>query len=248
MTSLLRIYLFCAVWLSVVNSFHSLCLIKFHVLLCRFSDEEPQYLSSSSADVTCHSRDTSALATLAAGGGSSATRKAASAAAKSDTLKRKAVGHNNSYQQQTLPSSSAAAKSETLKRKTDGHHQIFGTAEFNSRNRRKSVAAAAAGESTATLRRKSEDRGSEKIRGGGGSGVSAAEELSEYLLRQSAESSSYGLFSRKSATDKVLADTFTTVHFSEIPRPKLLSTGGFFSCGFVKLKKSSKFTLLGLKE
>jgi hypothetical protein len=113
-----------------------------------------------------------------------------------------------------------------LKRKTDGHHQIFGTAEFNSRNRRKSVAAAAAGESsTATLRRKSEDRGSGKIRTNGGGVVSAAEELSEYLLRQSADSSSYGLFSRKSATDKVLADSFTTVHFSEIPRPKLLSTG-----------------------
>jgi hypothetical protein len=220
-------------------------------LFCRFSDEEPQYLSSSSADVTHSRADTSALATLAAGGGSSAHRKPASAAAKSDTLKRKAVGHNNSYQQQTLPSSSAAAaKSETLKRKTDGHHQIFGTAEFNSRNRRKSEAAAAAGESTATLRRKSEDRGSGKIRtsGGGGGVVSAAEELSEYLLRQSADSSSYGLFSRKSAADKALADTFTTVHFSEIPRPKLLSTGVFFSCGFVKLKKSSKFTLLGLKE
>jgi hypothetical protein len=211
---------------------------KITTLFCRFSDEEPQYLSSSSADVT-HSRadflrspsgDTSALATLAAGGGSSAIRKSA---AKSDTLKRKAVGHNNSYHQQTLPSSSAA-KSETLKRKTDGHHQIFGTAEFNSRNRRKSVAAAAAGESAATLRRKSEDRGSGKVRvsgGGGGGVVSAAEELSEYLLRQSADSSSYGLFSRKSA-DKV-ADSFTTVHFSEIPRPKLLSTG-VFSCSFVK--------------
>jgi len=154
-----------------------------------------------------------------AGGGSSSLRKPASAdsRAKSDTLKRKAVSHNHP---QALSSSSAAAKSETLKRKTDGH-QIFGTAEFNSRNRK---SAAAAGESTATLRRKSEDRGSGKVRssGGGGGIVSAADELSEYLLRQSVDSSSYGLFSRKSA-DK--SDTFMTVHFSEIPRPKLLSTG-----------------------
>ncbi len=201
----------------------------------RFSDEEPQYrLSSSSTDIpssradlltrlTTDSRPTAIAAAAeypsAAGSSNrkSVTTAAADYRAKSDTLKRKA-GPNG--QQSTLSTSAAAVKSETLKRKSDGH-QIFGTAEFNSRNR-KSVAVAASGggdSAMTTLRRKSEDGGGG---GGKGRGVSAADELSEYLLRQSVDSSSYGLLSRRS-TDK--SDTFTTVHFSEIPRPKLVSTG-----------------------
>jgi hypothetical protein len=56
------------------------------------------------------------------------------------------------------------------------------------------------------------------------SGAAAADELSEYLLRQSLDNASYGLFSGRKSADKT-NDGFTTVHFSEIPRARLASTG-----------------------
>jgi hypothetical protein len=151
---------------------------------------------------------------LAASGRKSAGGESRSA--KSDTLKRKADNQHTSTAA-AAAAANFAAKSETLKRKSDGGHQIFGTAEFNSRNRRN--AAPPPESAVATLRRKSEDSGSSRVR----SGVAAADELSEYLLRQSLDNSSYGLFSGRKSADK--ADGFTTVHFSEIPRARLASTG-----------------------
>ena len=190
----------------------------------RISEEEPQYLSSASTtDIPraellrlTETRPTTATTEHGAPHNNTSSRKSAGAdmrTAKSDTLKRKA-GAADSHQ--TLSSAAAAVKSETLKRKSDGH-QIFGTAEFNSRNRR----SVAAPESTATLRRKSEDSGGGQVR----SGVAAADELSEYLLRQSVDSSSDGLFSSRGKSADKSEGLFTTVHFSEIPRAKLVNMG-----------------------